>query len=141
MTDIENDVYDYVVEYVQARHSDLTDFNFSSIEVLAPSRFPFVSIVEQDNRVFDRWRTVERIENATVVMLEANVYADNASGKKQLAKAISNTVDDAFASLGFERTLRYPAKNYNDPSIYRLVSRYQALAIPNDDGHIYIHSY
>lgn len=137
-TEIENDVFDYVTAYILERRSDV---DVSSVEVLAPSRFPFVSIVESDNRVFDRWRTAERIENAAIIMIEANVYSNKASGKKQEAKEITNIMDDAFASIGFERILRYPVRNYSDPSIYRIASRYQGLAIPNDDGKIYIHSY
>jgi len=135
--EIENDVFDYVSSKIQEQFPKA---DVSSIEILAPSRFPHVSIIENDNRVFDRFRTT-RVENAAVIMFEANVYSNKVTGKKEEAKAIANVMDEAFASIGFMRTLRYPVRNYSDPSIYRITSRYQGVAIPNDDGKIYIHSY
>ena len=94
--------------------------------VPAPPRFPAVSIVEADNRVVENMRT-RRIENASAVMYEVNIYSNKASGKKTEAKAIAATLDEVFASIGFTRTLRNQVPNLNDATIYRIVCRYEAI--------------
>lgn len=130
MIDLENDFINYIGNQIRAVHSDV---EVSGTYVLAPSRFPFVSIIESDNRVFDRMRTV-KIENAAIVMYEAQIYSNKASGKKQEAKAIANTLDAAFEAAGFTRTMRNQVPNLNDASIYRIVCRYEAIVAPTADG-------
>ena len=130
MIDLENDIIQYVGDRLRAAHSGI---EVAGTYILAPSRFPFVSIVENDNRVFDRMRTV-KIENAAIVMYECNIYSNKASGKKQEAKAIANTLDDAFEDAGFTRTMRNQVANLNDASIYRIVCRYEAIVAPTTNG-------
>lgn len=93
--------------------------------VPAPPRFPAVSIVEADNRVFQRMRT-RNIENAASVMYEVNIYSNKASGKKSEAKAIAATLDEKLAEIGFTRTFKQQVPNLNDATIYRIVCRYEA---------------
>lgn len=94
--------------------------------VEAPPSFPAVSIIENGNSVVQRYRTLN-IENAAIVMYEVNVYSNKASGKKQEAKDIAATLDEAFANIGFTRTMRNQVANLNDATIYRIVCRYEAI--------------
>lgn len=123
MIDLENDVIDYVGN---ALRNEFDGIDVAGTYVQAPSTFPHVSIVESDNRVFDRMRTTT-IENAASVMYEANIYSNKVSGKKQEAKAIANAMDAAFESIGFTRTLRNTIPNLADATIYRIVCRYEAI--------------
>lgn len=123
MIDIENDVYDHVESALKAAHSNVC---VSSEYVQAPSEFPAVSIVEMDNRVYERART-RNIENAARVVFECNVYSNKAANKKSEAKAIAATLDDAFSSIGFTRAFKNPVPNMMDASIYRIVLRYEAI--------------
>lgn len=123
MIDLENDVFTDVATVLRAAHAGI----FVTGEyVPIPPKFPAVSIVEADNRVVERMRTLE-IENAVSVMYEVNVYSNKASGKKAEAKAIAATLDTAFAQMGFTRTMKEPIANLNDATIYRIVCRYEAI--------------
>lgn len=123
MIDVENDVFTAVATALRSAHSGIY---VVGEYVPAPKTFPAVSIVEADNRVLERYRT-ENIENAVSVMYEVNIYSNKSSGKKTEAKAIAATVDDAFTSLGFTRTMRNQIANLNDATIYRIVCRYEAI--------------
>lgn len=122
MIDIENDVFDTVAKALREAHAGI----FVTGEyALTPPKLPAVSIVEADNRILERMRTLN-IENAASVMYEVNIYSNKASGKKSEAKAIASTVDNTFASIGFTRTMRNQVPNLNDATIYRIVCRYEA---------------
>ena len=123
MIDIDNDVYDYVEKTLKAAYSNI---HVSGEYVAAPPEFPSVSIVETDNSVYERMRTL-RIENAARVMYEVNIYSNKAANKKSEAKAIAATIDDALSAIGFTRTFRNPVPNMNDSTIYRIVCRYEAI--------------
>ena len=56
-----------------------------------------------------------------------SVKASKTAAKKSEAKAIAATLDEAFASIGFTRTLRNQVPNLNDATIYRVVCRYEAI--------------
>ena len=120
---IENDVYDIAAKALRGNHNGVW---VSGEYVPVPSSFPAVTILESDNRVYQEMRTTT-IENATRVTYECNVYSAKTSGKKSEAKAIANTLDDVFESLGFTRTARTQAPNLNDATIYRLYLRYEAV--------------
>ena len=137
MIDVESKVFDTVSKALKTAFG--SDFNVTSEYVPSPSRFPSVSLVEADNYVTQRYRTL-KIENAANCMYEANVYSNKTAGKKSEAKAVANVLDEAMADLGFTRTMRNTIPNLNDASIYRIVCRYEAVIIPNDDGNYYIHT-
>ena len=122
MIDIENDVFNNAAQVLRAAHSGIY---VVGEYVETPARFPAVTIVEADNRVVQRMRTLN-IENAVLSMFEVNIYSNKASGKKSEAKAIANTVDEFFSSIGYTRTMRNQVPNLNDATIYRIVCRYEA---------------
>lgn len=123
MIDLENDVFDTVAKALRNAYAGI----FVTGEyVPTPPKFPAVSIVEADNRVVERMRTLN-IENAASVMFEVNIYSNKASGKKSEAKAIAATLDAEFAKIGFTRTMKNQVPNLNDATIYRIVCRYEAI--------------
>lgn len=122
MIDIENDVFNDAAQALRAAHSGIY---VVGEYVETPARFPAVTIVEADNRVIQNMRTLN-IENAVLSMFEVNIYSNKASGKKSEAKAIANTVDAFFSSIGYTRTMRNQVPNLNDSTIYRIVCRYEA---------------
>lgn len=137
MIDVENKVFDTVSKALKTAYG--SDFFVTGEYVSSLPKLPAVSIVEANNYVAQGYRTLQ-VENAANVMYEVNAYSNKTAGKKSEAKQIANTVDEIMASLGFTRTMRNVVPNFNDASIYRIVCRYEAVVIPNDDGNYYIHS-
>lgn len=100
--------------------------------VNAPSRFPAVYIVEQDNAVHRAGRDTANIENFSDVMYQVDIYSNKNKGKKAECKAIAAFVDAQFAALGFTRTVLTPVPNMDDGTIYRMTGRFQAV-VGNDN--------
>lgn len=92
----------------------------------APSKFPAVSIIQTDDAVYRKMIT-ENIENHTHLMFEVNCYSNLTGYKKAEAKALMEIVDEEFSNLGFVRTMRSPAPNILDATIYRIVARYEGI--------------
>lgn len=128
MIDLESDIFDYVAKALRAAHSGVY---VVGEYVETPAKFPAVTLVEADNRVLQRMRTSDDIENGVQSTFEMNVYSNKASGKKSEAKAIANTADEVFASIGFTRTFREQVPNLKDSTIYRIVCRYEAVIDKN----------
>lgn len=122
MIDIENDIFNDAAQILRTAHSGIYVIGEYTE---TPARFPCVTIVEADNRVIPSMRTLN-IENAILSMFEINIYSNKASGKKTEAKAIANTVDEFFSSIGYTRTFREQVPNLKDATIYRIVCRYEA---------------
>ena len=129
MIDLENDIFSYVAERLRASFSNISIYG-EYVDKLRS--LPAVTIVEADNTVLERMRTLN-IENAVQVMYEANVYSNKANGRKTEAKAITNVMDKAFEEAGFTRTFRSQTPNLNDATIYRITCRYEAVIGPKDD--------
>lgn len=135
MIDCESDVFDTVAAELRSKHAGI----FVAGEFVdSPAKFPAVTIVEADNRIFERMRT-RRIENAVRVMYEVQIFSNKASGKKAEAKSIADTADGVFASLGFTRTMRSQVANLKDATIYRIVCRYEAVVGENGENKFLIY--
>ena len=120
--DIENDVFNYVAAALKAAHTGIVVTGEYEDKM---AKFPAVTIVEADNRLVQEMRSSSGMENAASLMYEVNVYSNKVAGRKGEAKAIANTADEAFASLGFVRSFREQIPNLNDATIYRIVARYE----------------
>ena len=77
MIDAENLVFSTVAT---ALRSQFQGIFVSGEYVSAPASFPAVTLVEINNRVLERMRTL-RIENAAIVTYELNVYSNKTRGK------------------------------------------------------------
>ena len=94
--------------------------------VPAPSGFPSVQIVEDDNYTYRRSQDGQLAEHNANLMYTVNVYTDNITGKKTLAKQIADTVDLTMQGMKFTRTMRSQIPN-TDRTIYRITMRYEAV--------------
>lgn len=123
MIDLENQVFNYVTNALRAVYGD--DISISGEYVEVPERFPFVSLVEDDNSsvVTTLDRQLETVAN---LMYTANVYSNLKTGKKSQAKAILDIVDASMMELGFTRTMRNQLPNI-DRTIYRVTARYTKI--------------
>lgn len=124
MIDIENDIFHTVATAVRARFPDIY---MVGEYVKTPPKFPFVSLVEMDNRSYQRTEDSGSTENHASVMYELNVYSNRTTGKKSECKAIAAVIDEQMSALGFARTMLQPIPNLDDATIYRMVGRYSAI--------------
>ena len=123
MIDIENELFTKIATAIR------TEFPGAYVigeYVNAPSKFPAVYIVEQDNTVNKATRDTSGIENFADVMYQVDIFSNKNKGKKAECKAIASLVDQQFASLGFTRTFLNPVPNIDDGTIYRMTGRWIA---------------
>lgn len=123
MIDIERKVYTPIAETLRKRFPGIS---VSGEYVNSPAKFPYVSIVEQDN-----YTTKERLDSSqkeryATVMYEVNVYSDKAGKKKTVCREIMDVIDEMLYKLNFTRISMSPVPNMENGTIYRLVARYKA---------------
>lgn len=123
MIDIERQVYTPIAEALRKRFKGIS---VSGEYVNAPPKFPYVSIVEQDNYMSaDRLDSSDR-ERFSTLMYEVNVYSDKAGSKKSVCREIMGAVDEMLYKRNFTRISLSPVPNMENGTIYRLVARYKA---------------
>jgi hypothetical protein len=121
---IESEVFNTVAT---ALRSEFTGIFVSGESIAAPSSFPAVTLVEQDNSTYQRSLDSSGSEKHAVVTYEANAYSNLVSGKKKQTRAIMAIIDDEMQDMGFVRIGSSPAEVPNaDKTIYRMVARYRA---------------
>lgn len=126
MIDIESEVFDTIADVLRAEFSGIF---VAGEQTNSPASFPAVTIVEQDNSVYQKMRTrFPNIENAVQLMYEVNVFSNTVGYKKREAKKILAVIDAEFEKMGFTRTMKEPVDNLQDGSIFRYVARYEAVA-------------
>lgn len=124
MIDLETEVFGTVAT---ALRNGITGIFVSGEAIAAPSSFPAVTLVEQDNSTYQRSLDSSGSEKHAVVMYEANAYSNLGSGKKKQTRAIMAIIDDEMQGMGFVRIGSSPAEVPNaDKTIYRMVARYRA---------------
>ena len=101
--------------------------NLSNELLKTPSNFPCVSVIEIDNRMYERTQSTDCGENHAVVVYEVNVYSNKQRGKKDEVKSIISLIDEVLEGLNFSRMMLNPVPNLVDNTIYRMVARYQAV--------------
>ena len=120
MIDVENIVFTTLATAIRTVYSGASVYGEY---VETPASFPCVTIVEADNKVYERTRDLDAIEHAAQVMYEINIYTNDGNGKKSKAKAISQVIDTEMSKMLFTRTFRGQTPNI-DRSIYRITMRY-----------------
>ena len=123
MIDIESELFTIIASALRSRFDDI--FVVGEY-VNAPSHFPAVYIVEQDNSVNNFGRDTSNIENFADVMYQVDIYSNKNKGKKSECKTIAALVDEQFSALGFTRTFLNPVPNMDDGTIYRITGRWTA---------------
>lgn len=131
MIDIESWVYDPIAK---ALRTEFSGINVTSEYVRAPSAFPHVSVIENDNYTAINELDTSETERFATVMYEVNVYSNKASGKKSEARAILKKIDEMMYARNFTRIAMNPVPNMEESTIYRLTARYRA---ETDGNNIY----
>ena len=80
MIDIENIVFTNVATALRTAFSGISVYG-EFVEV--PASFPCVTIVEADNKVYERTRDLNGVEHYAEIMYEINIYTNNGNGKKK----------------------------------------------------------
>ena len=112
MIDVESQIYTPIAEALRAQFPGIL---VSGEYVNAPTRFPYVSLVEQDN-----YTTETHMDSG-----DTERFA-TAGGKKSVCRKIMRFVDDLMYAKNFRRTSLSPVPNLENATIYRLVARYKA---------------
>ena len=131
MIDIEKLVYTPIAESLRKRFKGIT---VSGEYVNSPAKFPYVSIIEQDNYTTQSHLDSSDMERYATVMYEVNVYSDKAGKKKTVCREIMGVIDEMLYKQNFTRISLSPVPNMENGTIYRLVARYRA---ETDGGTIY----
>ena len=131
MIDVEDAVFDAVYRSV----SKLVPKGcFKSVYVPNPSKFPFATLMEMDNITDTAHQSNVQRDEYAILTYEANVYATNKAG----CRNVMNALDNAMIHLGFTRTFMQFIPNLADNTIFRYTARYRAAA--DHDNVIYRHS-
>lgn len=123
MIDIEAEVFDAVATAVLALEPDAF---VTSEYVQAPAAFPAVSCWELTSLTDTRRIDSTKMERASVVTYEVNVYSNLKTGAKRQAKALVQAADRVMLSLNFNRTFLQRTDNQASSGIYRITARYTA---------------
>lgn len=120
---IENEIITRISEVVRAKYPKAS---ISSEYIKAPSSFPHISIIEQDNFTAEEYMDSGDKEKITNIMYEVSVYSNNIKDKKGECKNIVDIINRTMYSLNFIRTSLTPVPNMENATIYRMVGRYNA---------------
>nr|DAF27263.1 MAG TPA: hypothetical protein [Caudoviricetes sp.]DAP98567.1 MAG TPA: hypothetical protein [Caudoviricetes sp.] len=124
MIDIERKVYTPIADALRKRFPGIS---VSGEYVNAPPKFPYVSIVEQDNHPTVSHLDSSNTERYATVMYEVNVYSDKAGKKKTVCREIMGVIDEMLYGKNFTRISMFPVPNMENGTIYRLTARYEAV--------------
>lgn len=127
MIDIENEVFNSIATKLR---SMFTGISVYGEEILIPSSFPCVTIVEADNYANEATQDSGSAENHARVFYEVDVYSNKSKGKKAECKSILRVIDEMLSDMGFTRRSTIP-QTTNDATIYRIKVRYTAVVSIN----------
>lgn len=124
MINCETEVFSTVATTLRAEFSGIF---VAGEAVAAPSSFPAVTLVEDDNSTYQRSLDSSGQENHAQVMYSCNVYSNKSAGRKTECKAILAVIDAEMFGMGFLRVGSSPMEVPNaNGAIYRMVARYKA---------------
>lgn len=123
MIDIEKLIYTPIADALRKRFKGIA---VSGEYVNAPSKFLYVSIVEQDNYMTVSQMDSSPSERLATVMYEVNVYSDKTGSKKAVCREIMGVIDEMLYRKNFTRISLSPVPNMENGTIYRLTARYRA---------------
>ena len=114
MIDVENQIYTPIAE---ALREAFPGIDTSGEYVKAPSAFPHVSIVEQDNYPTLTHLSTSDSEEFATIMYEVNVYSNKSSGKKAQCRSIMKVINDLMYRRNFTRISLSPVPNLENATI------------------------
>ena len=106
MIDVESQIYTPIAEALRAAFPGI---HVSGDYTLAPSSFPHVSIVEQDNYLSLAHADSGDTEKVATLMYQVDVYSNKGSGRKTEARSIMKVIDDLIIGRIAFRKYHHPA--------------------------------
>lgn len=128
MIDIEISLFNEIARPLVAKYPDVYA---SSRAIVAPPRFPAVTIIQSVNSEVQSRVDTSGEENANSLTYDVNVYSNSAKDGKTICKDILQIVDEVMRNRNFTRVFSEPLDNAADPSIYRMHARYIGLIDKN----------
>lgn len=125
MVDIESAVFTEIATALRTAYPGVT---VAGEYINAPSKLPFVSIVEADNYADSRYLDSGDSERLARLMYEVNVYSNREGTKKAECRKLLKYIDAMLYQLNFTRISMNPVPNLEDTSIYRLNARYEGVS-------------
>ena len=122
MIEIFNEIYTLLVDELASFDNKIET---SSVYKNVPSSYPFVSMEEIENSIYESGSDCCEIENFVNVDYEINVYTQNPQ-KKSKGEAIAEVVDTLMKSKGFVRRTKNALQDTNETT-YRIVLRYSGV--------------
>ena len=122
MINIFNEVYTLLVNALATYDSTIKT---SSVYTNTPSEYPFVSLEEIDNSVYELTSDSCELENHARIELEVNIYTKNPQ-KKSKGDGIANVVDNLLKTYNFVRMTKNILQDTNETT-YRIVIRYSGV--------------
>ena len=136
MIDAETKIYDSIVRSLREKYSWASNIRFANDYVQSPSSFPFVTIIERENRTDIQTMESSNTEVLGVLDYEVNVYTNSQAKRKQEARKIASAVDAELLALGFRRRTMEQVPNLANASVYRILARYTVHIEEEDDEYI-----
>lgn len=127
MIDIEQEIYELLVNKLSASFSDLHCYNLGMPN---KATFPCVTIEQTDNSVVESTQDSGSNENHVTTVFDVNAYSTKANGRKAECKEILQVVDDELSRLGFTR-LSMVSFSESNATRYRITARYVAVVSKN----------
>lgn len=122
MINIFNELFTYLTNAITTYNSSIKT---ASVYTNMPPSFPFVSMEEIDNSVYESTSDCCEIENHALVDYEINIYTKDPN-KKSKGDNIANVVDNLFKTYGFVRTTKNVLQS-SDETTYRIIIRYSGV--------------
>ena len=91
----------------------------------SPSHYPFASLEEINNSVYEQTSDSCDVEEHAELDYEVNIYAKG-NLRKSKCDGIANAVDNLFKQYNFVRTFKNPIQS-GDETAYRIVMRYRGV--------------
>lgn len=129
MINIEDLVYTNVRAAVKAFNPNVT---LSGVYNDNPSTIPHVSVEETNNTNMTSTISTSDREFAAELTYTVNIFTNTATAKSD-ANDLAVVVSDAFAEMGFARSMKQRMPNI-DRTIYRITMRFNAIASKAFDG-------
>lgn len=102
-----------------------SEVSMSSVDTNTPASYPFVSVVEINNSVYEEGSDCCNIENFADYDLEINVWTTQPAKKKN-NDDLCEIIDNYLSSIGLVRRTKMPL-NIGDETTYRVVIRYSGI--------------
>ena len=102
-----------------------SEVSMSSVDTNTPASYPFVSVVEINNSVYEEGSDCCNIENFADYDLEINVWTTQPAKKKN-NDDLCEIIDNYLSSIRLVRRTKMPL-NIGDETTYRVVIRYSGI--------------